>query len=232
MEQGDVIALKCFDGLYRVYKILQTEAETDTLHCLIYQPSTSPPRLEEVNTLAVAIYHVPIGPAELKTRGQWLGRLTIGDAELIGYHEYLRQTDWRRYASETKLDLNAVLNRALEHYQTGCMLADNKRYESAISAFSDALDCFPLLTEALDNRGLTYMDLGRFQEAITDFEESWRQNPESPLALFSLGECYLKLKEYDSAVTIFSQCVARWPEREENHRFLQMARAGGRTWRR
>ena len=132
------------------------------------------------------------------------------------------RVDWPLYASETGIDVNAEMAKARRHYQKGCALADEGQYEAAIKAFSAALDCFPLLYEALDNRGLTNMDLGRFREAISDFDSSLNQNRDSILALFSKGECYLKLGDYPAAAAIFLACVEKWPNEEAPRKYLQL----------
>lgn len=222
MKIGDIIAVDLYDGQYMAYKILREDAATDTVHCLAFQPVAALPKKKDLPNQRVLSWHVPKGRAELEAKGLLIDHGSVKPNELVGYYEYLKQTDWPLYASETEIDVKVEVARARRHYQKGCALADEGQYEPALKAFSAALDCFPLLYEALDNRGLTQMDLGRFREAISDFDSSLNQNRDSILALFSKGECYLKLGDYPAAAAIFLACVEKWPNEEAPRKYLQL----------
>ena len=223
MEIGDIIAVSLSDGRYMAYKILREDAATDTVHCLAFQPFAKLPEKEDLPDQRVLSWHLPKARTELDIKGLLIDHMPVKLNELVGYYEYLKQMDWPLYASETGIDVKAEVAKARRHYQKGCALADEGQYEAALKAFSAALDCFPLLYEAFDNRGLTHMDLGRFREAISDFDSSLNQNSDSILALFSKGECYLKLGDYPAAAAIFLECVEKWPNEEAPRRYLKLA---------
>ena len=93
MELGDIIALKLSEGQYRAYKILRDETTTGTLHCLVFRPFAQLPQKEDLLTLQVLIWHIPIARADLEAKGQWIGRLPVNPDELVGYYKYLKQID-------------------------------------------------------------------------------------------------------------------------------------------
>ena len=109
--------------------------------------------------------------------------------DLIGYHEYLRQTN----------NPKDYLTLADKYYQSALKLTDENRYSEAIDAYSKAIDLVPSFFEAIDNRAFCKMDTGKWTEAIKDFEQSLIVNQISFLAEFSIGECYFKLEEYEKA---------------------------------
>lgn len=81
--------------------------------------------------------------------------------DLVGYHEYLRQTQLpEQYAS--------VANA---YYLAGLRLTDEKKYEEAMDSYSKAISLLPTFFEAIDNRAFCHMDLGQWQQAIPGFEE-------------------------------------------------------------
>jgi tetratricopeptide (TPR) repeat protein len=155
--------------------------------------------------------------------GTVIGNLPVSAKELVGFHEYLKLTNFTRYVMETGFDLAVQLPLAQAQYDLGNHLSELKRYQEAVDAYSRALDIFPVFMEALDNRGLAKMDLGKFREAMEDFERSIAGHGPNQVPLCSLGECYLKLGEYDAAEKAFISCVAKWPEEPQFVKFRDMA---------
>ncbi|MFH1857794.1 MAG: tetratricopeptide repeat protein, partial [Candidatus Omnitrophota bacterium] len=148
-------------------------------------------------------------------------------AELDGYFEYLKHTNFRAYAEEQGVSVEELIARAMAAYHEGNGLCQEKRYEEAIEKYSEAIDEVPRFSEAHDNRALTLMDLGRFREAADGFTQSLQVEPDNPVALCSLGECHLKLGKADEAVRILRECVSRWPDKPRHREFLARAEALG-----
>jgi tetratricopeptide (TPR) repeat protein len=84
-----------------------------------------------------------------------------------------------------------------------------------------AINLYPTLYEAIDNRAFCKMDLGRWREAIEDFNLSLTIHPYSALAEFSIGECYLKLDDHTAAKEYFNRALALEPDHELSKEFLQ-----------
>jgi tetratricopeptide (TPR) repeat protein len=228
MREGDLVAIKTTGQKYALVKILRIDKWPDlthAYHCLSYDLVDNVPPLEQIEALTVLVWHSPISGESIERDGTVIGNVAVRSEELVGFHEYLKQTNFARYVQETGFDLAIQIPLAQQHYQQGNQLAEQKRFQEAIEAYSKALDIFPPFMEALDNRGLTKMDLGLFQEAISDFEKSISAHGRNRLPFFSVGECYLKLGDYAAAEKIFVSCVNEWPQEVHFKLFLQMSRA-------
>ncbi len=184
---GDVFYIKA-DEKYYLYKLLVDDREFECYHILTYSPVDILPTKEEIDNLTVFVYHSPFDKkafagATLLTSKQ----ICVND--LIGYHEYLRQTQ----------EPNFYVSIANDYYKAGLKLTDEKKHNEAIDSYSKAIDLFPQFFEAIDNRAFCKMDLALWTDAIEDFKLSLLQNPNSLLAEFSIGECYFKMGDYQSA---------------------------------
>ena len=111
-----------------------------------------------------------------------------------------------------------------EHLKRAGELRKKGKFKEALELYTKAVELDALSWEALENRGLTYMDIGNYQAAIEDFDQALKIQPESPAALFSKGECFMYLGEMDKAEKVFSQCVERWPAETLFQKFLAETR--------
>lgn len=195
-EEGDVF-YTFSNGHYHLYKLLKLDRKNETYHVLCYQVLNALPKPSDLDTLGVAVFHAPI---DIDGFGDpvLFSNKPVMAADLIGYHEFLRQTG----------ALELVLTTANGYYQLANKLAETKQYELAIDEYSKAIDLVPQFFEAIDNRAFSKMDLARWTEAIEDFRMSLAVNPNSLLAEFSIGECYFKLKDYERAKKQFQNAVS------------------------
>lgn len=208
-SEGDVFYTQ-IDNRYHIYKLLVFDREFDCYHVLSYDPLDTLPGSDETADLEIYSYHAPIdknGFAGAKV----LTNKKITSDDLIGYHEYLRQTQ----------EPNDYIPIAIKYYEAGLQLTDEQEHTEAIDAYSKAIDLLPSFFEAIDNRAFCKMDLGLWQEAIEDFKESLAVNPVSMLAEFSIGECYLKLGDYHKAKEQFEKAAAIDPSHQAPQDFLR-----------
>jgi tetratricopeptide (TPR) repeat protein len=228
VTEGDVYTYPSPEGGWHAAKVLRITQFGDrepTAHVLIYQALPQKPSLATLHQANVLVWHAPIALSGAAQDADMLGNQAVKSEELIGYHEYLKRTDFRGYLSETGQSSEEVIARSQAAFTEGGRLSDEKRFEEAIVAYDQAIDLFPLYWEAIDNKAFAQMDLGRFEEAISTFEESLRVEADNPVAVFSIGECHLKMGEYKKAVELFAECVKRWPDQKHHHEFLDRARA-------
>ncbi|MFZ6743998.1 tetratricopeptide repeat protein [Undibacterium sp. JH2W] len=159
------------------------------------------------------------------TTWERIGNSQATEEELIGFVEYLKHTDFPRYASFTKQDISTIIRQANEHYQLAHAMGEQGKRIDAIREYGKAVDLFPLFFEAVDNRAFTYMELGLFEQALRDFEVSLYLNPDGMSAFFSKGECLLGLGKLTAAEDIFSEGIKRFPEHAASfQQFLHRAR--------
>lgn len=227
MEPGDIIVPRNGDDGWRAVKILAIDTwpgGEETFHCLSYERTPERPALETVAALEVALYHAPIDGHGFRKDWEILCSPGVAEADLVGFHEYLKLTDFPRYASVTGIDVDALVQQALSHYRTACALGDQEQRLEAIAEYDLAIELFPPFFEAIDNRAFTLMELGRIEEALAGFEASLRVNPDGHAAFFSRGECLLKLGRFDEAETAFRAGALRFPEhRTDYKRFEELA---------
>lgn len=207
-SEGDIFYTH-FNNQYRIYKLLVFDRNFDCYHVLSYKSLNILPTENILEHLEVAVYHSPVArdgfkDAKLLTTGKILAN------DLIGYHEYLRQTQ----------EPNYYISIADDYYQAGLRLTDEKKHYEAIDSYSKAINLMPNFFEAIDNKAFCKMDLGQWTEAIKDFHESLEVNPNSLLAEFSIGECYLKLNNYQKAKEQFEKAIAIDPTHQAPKDFL------------
>ncbi|WP_312316095.1 tetratricopeptide repeat protein [Stenotrophomonas sp.] len=219
MNVGDVITSPLESGEWHTIKLLaiDTWPDGDTFHCLCYRTTREKPTVDTLATLDVAVYHAPISADGFRQRGEILCSTAIGEDELVGFIEYLKMTDFARYLQVSGQNVEAVVSMANAHYRTACALDDSGQKVEAIGEYSSALDLFPLFFEALDNRGLTYLELGDVDAALDDFTQSLRINPSGSTAFAARGDCLLRLDQLEAAEQVFAEGEQRFPEHRAFH---------------
>lgn len=208
-NKGDLF-YTAHEDQYHVFKLLALDEALDCCHVLCYEPVNELPAKESLDQLSVMIYHTPIDRAGF-SGPVWIANRPLSADDLIGYHEYMRQTQ----APEEYIPL------ASAYFNEGIRLTDEGKHTEAIDAYSKAADLVPMFYEAIDNRAFCKMDLGLWQAAIGDFYQSLEVNPVSVLAEFSIGECYLNMKYYQEAKIQFEKALAIDPAHELSKDFLQ-----------
>ncbi|MBT1711033.1 tetratricopeptide repeat protein [Fulvivirgaceae bacterium PWU5] len=194
---------------FNLYKILAEDKEFECYHILTYAPVNSLPAGNDIDNLPVSVYHSPFAKKAFAGAVLLTNKQIIAD-DLIGYHEYLHQTQ----------EPNYYLPIANEYYKAALRLTDEKRHYDAIDSYSKAIDLFPQFFEAIDDRAFCKMDLGLWSDAIEDFKLSLKQNPNSLLAEFSIGECYFKMGDYQNAKRQFELAHSIDPNHQAPRQFL------------
>ena len=210
-SEGDIFYTH-FHNQYHFYKLLVFDKDFECYHVLSYKSLGTLPGNNSADSLEVAVYHAPIDKNGFKDAKLFTKDKVTPD-DLVGYHEYLRQTQ----------EPNYYIPIANEYYQAGLRLTNEKKHYEAIDSYSKAIDLIPNFFEAIDNRAFCKMDLGHWMEAIEDFQESLEVNPKSLLAEFSIGECYLKMGTYQKAKEQFEKAIAIDPTYQPSKDFLKKA---------
>ena len=187
LAEGDIFHAYT-DGKYLVYKLLSDDFTNDRYHVLSYYPLSHIPTIADISALKVNIYHAPFNKGAFKNAA-FLAHTAVLAQDLIGYHEYLRQTQTPEH----------YFPIAQEYYLSALQLTDDYKFREAIDVYSKAIDLAPQFFEAIDNRAFCKMDMALWQDAIDDFRLSLQANPDTMLAEFSIGECYFQMKDYTNA---------------------------------
>ncbi len=202
------------DNKFNPYKLLVIDTEFECYHVLAYSPVDNLPALTDIDKLSIFVYHSPFDKKAF-ANAVLLTNQPLTANDLVGYHEYLRQTQ----------EPNYYIPIAKEYYKAGLVLTDQKKHYEAINSYSKAIDLFPQFFEAIDNRAFCKMDLGLWTDAIEDFKRSLQQNPKSLLAEFSIGECYFKMGDYENAKRQFEIAHSIDPNHKAPIQFLDKINA-------
>ncbi|MEO6282944.1 MAG: tetratricopeptide repeat protein [Dyadobacter sp.] len=103
----------------------------------------------------------------------------------------------------------------LHFFKLGQALENDKRFDDAITAFSEAIKLdtnnicclYPAMVERADN----YFSLNRFSEAITDYTDAFKMDTatKSPAALLNAGTALIKTNRPAEAIKTISQINSR-----------------------
>ena len=217
VKSGDIVTQGRADGSWHVVKILAVDNLADnsaTAHCLTYQPSVRKPTVSVIKKLEVYLHHSAIDAAEFLQDWTLIGNSPSTINELSGFAEYLKRTDFQRYANVTNQDINALVAEANRYYQMGLAASQKRQFAKAIKLYTTAIEQFPLFFEAIDNRAFVHMDRGQFEQAIRDFQQSLQVNPSGITAFFTMGECLMQLNRYDEASQVFEAGFLKFPDKK------------------
>lgn len=158
LEKGDIIIQQDEDATWSVVRILELDVWPDsslTAHCMTYHHASEKPDLDSLKDLKVFIGHAPIAATSFEYGWERIGNEPVLPQHVFGFVEYLKQTDFQRYATYTGQDIEDIVSRANAHYSAGYALGTEGKTQEAIREYSAAIDLFPLFFEAIDNRGFS-----------------------------------------------------------------------------
>jgi tetratricopeptide (TPR) repeat protein len=123
-------------------------------------------------------------------RGGWIGVL-LGPV-LLGLHYFDCKVAEAQFA--------LAFNRGFSAYQ-------DRNWQVAIEAFSEAIRLDPSDMRAYRQRGAAYLRQEEHDRAIADFNEALRLAPDDAGTVYNRGVAYAKKQDYDSALTDFGEAI-------------------------
>ena len=103
---------------------------------------------------------------------------------------------------------NNLLNNALALCSSGKCTDPQK----AIEYLNEAIKLKPDFSEAYNNRGKAYDDLGERQQAITDYNEAIRLKPDLADAYYNRGKAYGDLGQHQQAIIDYNEAIRLKPD--------------------
>ena len=82
-----------------------------------------------------------------------------------------------------------------------------KNYQSAIQAYSRAINLNPNFAEAYNNRGNSYFQLQNYSQAVQDLQTAVKFNKFDARIHNNLGSAYLLQNLYDAAISEYTQAI-------------------------
>ena len=107
--------------------------------------------------------------------------------------------------SSSDISQEAVL--AELEYERGYFLMLLGKIESAIKAYSDAIELNPHYSAAYNNRGVVYVDIGEYNLAIRDFNMVIELNPNDFFAYNNRGNTYEYIGNINKAIEDFNTAI-------------------------
>lgn len=90
----------------------------------------------------------------------------------------------------------------------GNTLADEGKFDEAITYYNKAIDTNAKLVEAYYNRSIAYSKKGDDDQAISDLNKTIELNPNHDKAYYNRGLLYIVKRNYDQAVADYNKAVA------------------------
>lgn len=100
---------------------------------------------------------------------------------------------------------------AVDYNNRGLTYAHLRRYEDALSDYTDAIRLAPTFAGAYSNRGLVYEILKRYPEAIADLTQSITLDPKYTKAHYNRGHVYDMSERYDNALVDYGAAIRMEP---------------------
>lgn len=96
--------------------------------------------------------------------------------------------------------------------ERGYFLMGLGKIESAIKAYSDAIELNPRYSAAYNNRGVVYVDIGEYNRAIKDFNTAIELNPNDFFAYNNRGNTYSIIDNINNAIKDFNKAITLKPD--------------------
>ena len=96
--------------------------------------------------------------------------------------------------------------------KTATSLSRKGRFDSAIAAYDAALQLDPENAQALNGKGLVYVDMGAFQKAIAWFQRALMINEKSADAIMGIAESYKYLGDKEQAMEYYRRYLESFPD--------------------
>lgn len=123
---------------------------------------------------------------------------------VAGIREVIHQIQTQAASSD---DVSQEEILAELEYERGNFLVLLGKVESAIKAYSDAIELNPHRSAAYNNRGVAYVDLGEYNLAIKDFNTAIELNPNNFFAYNNRGNTYSKIDNINNAIKDFNIAI-------------------------
>jgi tetratricopeptide (TPR) repeat protein len=96
---------------------------------------------------------------------------------------------------------------AIDWYEKGQSLADEKKYEDALEAYKKAIELNPTYAEALFQAGWCYNDLEKYTQAIEVLKKAVAAKKSYAFAWQELGFAYKKIENYPEALKCINTAI-------------------------
>jgi tetratricopeptide (TPR) repeat protein len=102
-------------------------------------------------------------------------------------------------------------------FDNGIRASNQKKFDQAISLFSEEIRQHPGNGAAYNNRGLAYLEKGALDLAIADFNVPIRLRPNYYPAYSNRALAYQRKEEHEKAVADFSQAIRLRPGNADDY---------------
>jgi len=97
-------------------------------------------------------------------------------------------------------------------FQKGSDASLKQDYQTAITAYTEAIRLKPDYAEAFDGRGDVYDAQNESEKAISDYTEAIRVRPDYEVAYINRGNIYYAQKAYDNALRDYNEAISLNPK--------------------
>lgn len=127
------------------------------------------------------------------------------------YEEFMKTIKINEGATWSKL--NPVVEQA--HYYAGLVMMRQKKYETAVGHFRQALDLNPNSSDVRTQLGKALLELKMYDRAIPEFERALKVDPVFAPAHYGLGVAYEKTDQTKKAIEAYQEALKSAPQGSE-----------------
>ena len=160
--------------------------------------------LEDCDWLDHQLSDFQVLPDKGRPINVWKNESEGWQSTVAGIREVIHQIQTQA-ASSSDISQEEVL--AELEYERGVFLVLLGKVESAIKAYSDAIELNPHYSVAYTNRGVLYGYKDEYELAIKDFNMAIELNPNNFFAYNNLGNVYDKIGDPDRAIEDFTKAI-------------------------
>ena len=160
--------------------------------------------LESCDWLDHQLSDFQVLPSEGKPINIWESENEGWQSTVAGIRKVIHQMQ-TQVTSSSNVSQEEIL--AELEYERGNFLVLLGKVETAIKAYSDAIEMDPRYSVAYTNRGVLYGYKGEYNLAIKDFNMAIELNPNNFFAYNNRGNAYDKIEDSDRAIEDFNKAI-------------------------
>ncbi|MCE5256799.1 MAG: tetratricopeptide repeat protein [Spirochaetaceae bacterium] len=142
---------------------------------------------------------------------------------------YIQRQEYDKALAElekAKVSKNDTDANFMRYASLGDAYSELTRYDEAIDAYRNALQCDPEDAGAMVDLAFCHAIKGEYDEALKIFRGILATNPENTTAYLGISRCYIEMDMFNEAIGYLQQAIALEPQSAAGHKMFAEAYVG------